>query len=105
MKIKSLRYLAAIAVVALVGVACGGGSSSSSAPGVTSASILVGSHQPLTGPAAPGYSEIAPATKAFFDYVNATKGGVHGRKITYTFEDDAYNPAQTASVVNKLVLQ
>ena len=41
------------------------GSSSSaltaSAPGITPTQILIGSHQPLTGPAAPGYSEIAPA--------------------------------------------
>jgi ABC-type branched-subunit amino acid transport system substrate-binding protein len=71
---------------------------------VSSSAITIGSHQPLTGPAAPGYSEIAPASKALFEYVNA-KGGVHGRKINYAFEDDAYNPAQTASVVNKLVLQ
>ena len=73
-------------------------------PGVTSTSITVGSHQPLTGPAAPGYSEIAPATKAMFDYVNA-KGGVNGRKINYTYEDDGYNPSKTATVVRKLVLQ
>ena len=39
-----------------------------------------------------------------FDYINA-KGGVNGRKITYTYEDDAYNPTQTATVVRKLVLQ
>jgi branched-chain amino acid transport system substrate-binding protein len=58
-----------------------GSSSSSSTPGVTSTSILVGTHQPLTGPAAAGYSEISPATKAYFDYVNAA-GGVYGRKIT-----------------------
>jgi ABC-type branched-subunit amino acid transport system substrate-binding protein len=93
-----------LVVVAMVGAACGGSSSSASAPGVATASITVGSHQPLTGPAAPGYSEIAPATKALFDYVNA-KGGVNGRKINYTYEDDGYNPSNTATVVRKLVLQ
>src|SRR3984957_9247142 len=45
-----------------------------SAPGITSTSILIGSHQPLTGPAAPGYSEIAPASAAHFAYVNAHGG-------------------------------
>ena len=59
---------------------------------------------PLTGPAAAGYSKIAPATKAYFDYVNAN-GGVHGRKITYKIMDDGYNPANTQKVVRKLVLQ
>lgn len=59
---------------------------------------------PLTGPAAAGYSKIAPATKAYFDYVNAN-GGVHGRKITYKIMDDTYNPATTQQVVRQLVLQ
>jgi ABC-type branched-subunit amino acid transport system substrate-binding protein len=59
---------------------------------------------PLTGPAAAGYSKIAPATKAYFDYVNAN-GGVNGRKITYKIMDDGYNPANTQTVVRQLVLQ
>jgi ABC-type branched-subunit amino acid transport system substrate-binding protein len=85
------------------------GSSSSaaltaSAPGITPTTILIGSHQPLTGPAAPGYSEIAPASAAYFDYVNA-HGGVDGRTIDYKYLDDAYNPTQTATVVRQLVLQ
>ncbi|HEX4656104.1 MAG TPA: ABC transporter substrate-binding protein [Streptosporangiaceae bacterium] len=76
----------------------------SSAPGITPTSILIGSHQPLTGVAAPGYSEIAPAANAYFQYVNA-HGGVYGRKITYKYLDDAYNPTQTVTVVHQLVLQ
>jgi len=75
-----------------------------SAPGITATTITIGSHQPLTGPAAPGYSEIAPASAAYFDYVNA-HGGVYGRKIVYKYLDDAYNPTQTATVVRQLVLQ
>jgi ABC-type branched-subunit amino acid transport system substrate-binding protein len=100
-----LRFVAIAAVAAMVAAGCGSSSSSSSAPGVAASSITVGSHQPLTGPVAPGYSEIAPATKAMFDYINATKSGVNGRKINYTYEDDAYNPTQTVTVVRKLVLQ
>ena len=108
------RASVAVAVLASVAVAgCGssssssGGSSissSSNVPGVTATSITFGSHQPLTGPAAPGYSEIAPASQAFFDYVNA-HGGVFGRKIHLIYKDDAYNPAQTVNVVHQLVLQ
>src|SRR6516164_761089 len=75
-----------------------------SAPGVTATTITVGSHQPLTGPAAPGYSEIAPAANAYFQYVNAN-GGVYGRKIVYKYLDDGYNPTTTSSVVRQLVLQ
>ena len=99
----------------MVAAACGGGTSSSSssggggantasAPGITATSITIGSHQPLTGVAAPGYDEIAPSSKALFDDVNA-HGGVNGRKITYTYQDDGYNPTNTATVVRSLVLQ
>src|SRR6201997_1389191 len=102
---------AALASVAVAGCgssssASGGssGSGGSSAPGVTATSITFGSHQPLTGPAAPGYSEIAPASQAYFDYVNA-HGGVYGRKITLDYKDDAYNPTNTVNVVHQLVLQ
>src|ERR1700739_4783057 len=75
-----------------------------SAPGITATTITIGSHQPLTGPAAPGYSEIAPASAAYFAYVNA-HGGVYGRKIVYKYLDDGYNPTTTAQVVRQLVLQ
>ena len=75
-----------------------------SAPGITATTITIGSHQPLTGPAAPGYSEIAPASNAYFQYVNAN-GGIYGRKIKYTYLDDAYNPTTTSSDVHQLVLQ
>ncbi|QGN48156.1 ABC transporter substrate-binding protein [Micromonospora sp. WMMD558] len=72
-------------------------------PGVTDTEILIGTHQPLTGPAAPGYSRISAATKAYFEHVNS-KGGVNGRKIVYKVMDDGYNPANTENVVRKLVL-
>jgi branched-chain amino acid transport system substrate-binding protein len=111
--------IAVVAAAALSVAACTSGSSSSpsssstssssaaltaSAPGITATTITIGSHQPLTGPAAPGYSEIAPASAAYFAYVNA-HGGVYGRKIVYKYLDDAYNPTETATVVRQLVLQ
>jgi branched-chain amino acid transport system substrate-binding protein len=107
---RARRGLAALAVLALL-AACsddGGsgstGGGSGNTPGVTDTEILVGTHMPLTGPAAAGYSKIAPASKAYFDYVNAN-GGVNGRKITYKIMDDTYNPATTQQVVRELVLQ
>ena len=91
-------------ICALAAVVAGcGSSSSSSVPGVTSTSVTFGSHQPLTGPAAPGYSEIAPASQAFFNYLNA-QGGINGRKINLIYKDDEYNPAKTVNVVHELVL-
>ena len=75
-----------------------------STPGVTSSQITIGATVPLTGPAAPGYSEIAPAMNAVFAWANA-HGGINGRKINYQYLDDGYNPANTASLTRKLVLQ
>jgi branched-chain amino acid transport system substrate-binding protein len=96
-----------VAVVMMTAAACSSGKSNTNAasdPGVTSTEIVIGTHQPLTGPAAAGYSKISAASKAYFDYVNS-KGGVNGRKITYKIMDDGYNPANTQQVVRKLVLQ
>ncbi|HWW52325.1 MAG TPA: ABC transporter substrate-binding protein [Acidimicrobiales bacterium] len=118
---RALRIAAATATLALLAAACSSSSSKStggsvsptsaasgpnkaSAPGVSATEVKIGSHQPLTGPAAPGYSEIAPAANAYFQWVN-NHGGVFGRKITYTYLDDGYNPANTTSVVRQLVLQ
>lgn len=116
MALPRSRWLASAAlaiVTALVAAGCGssssgGGSSSSggssTAPGVTATSITFGTTQPLTGPAAPGYSEIAPASQAFFNYVNAN-GGIFGRKIHLIIKDDAYNPTNTVNQTHQLVLQ
>ena len=106
---RTATMIAAVVLLAAAGCSDAGGSDGSSSgggntPGVTDTELVVGTHMPLTGPAAAGYSKIAPATKAYFDYVNAN-GGVHGRKITYKIMDDGYNPANTQHVVRQLVLQ
>ena len=98
--------LTATALVA----ACGaggrpaGGESAASEVGITEDTITIGGHFPLTGVAAPGYSEIPTGHKAYYDYVNA-HGGVNGRKIEFLVKDDGYNPTNTSSVTNELVLQ
>src|SRR6516165_1095254 len=110
-RVRPLAIAATAVAAAMIAAGCSSGSSTSSsgaatasAPGITATQILIGSHQPLTGPAAPGYSEIAPAANAYFQYVNA-HGGIYGRKIKYTYLDDAYDPSKTTGVVHQLVLQ
>ena len=71
-------------------------------PGVTDDTVVIGTHQPLTGPAAAGFASISAATAAYFEYVNAN-GGIHGRSIEYVVKDDGYNPANTQTVVRELV--
>lgn len=109
---KARGLCAALAAAALLLSGCGaggrpeggGGGGAEAEVGITPTSVKVGAHFPLTGVAAPGYSEIPTGTKAYFDFVNAA-GGVNGRQIEYVFRDDAYNPTQTSQVVNELVLQ
>src|SRR5580658_5588471 len=73
---------AAIIALAASGLTLGGTAGAAQTTGVTSNSINIGATVPLTGVAAPGYDEIAPAMDAVFGWINA-HGGVFGRKIHY----------------------
>ena len=90
-----------LAALAALVVAAGAGARPAQDPGVTPSTVLIGGTVPLTGEAA-AFGSVGPGAKAYFDYVNAS-GGVHGRRISYTFYDDAYNPAQTVQLTRKLV--
>ncbi|PRX97403.1 ABC transporter substrate-binding protein [Allonocardiopsis opalescens] len=109
---KAPPLVAVLAAAALLTASCtgagevaeGDAASLDVSTGVTDDSVRLGTHMPLTGPAAPGYSQISVGARAVFDYVNA-QGGVHGRQIEYLVEDDGYDPVRTVEVVNELVLQ
>lgn len=73
-------------------------------PGVTDTEVILGTHTSLTGPIA-AYNIIPRFTKAYFDYINETEGGVNGRKITYLEEDDQYSPPKAVDLTRKLVEQ
>lgn len=95
---------AATAVTACSSSSGSSGGNVASAPGITSTTITLGSNQPLTGPAAPGYGEIGPAINSVLQYLNA-HGGVYGRKFNFVYKDDAYDPEKTSQVIRQLVLQ
>jgi ABC-type branched-subunit amino acid transport system substrate-binding protein len=102
-----LLLAAAVAVAASVTTASGFAgevteSRPAPSPGVTSRTVVIGSDQPLTGLPAVGFGEIAPASRAFFDYVNA-RGGIGGRSIDYTYLDDANDPAKALADEQQLV--
>ncbi|HKW58945.1 MAG TPA: ABC transporter substrate-binding protein [Candidatus Dormibacteraeota bacterium] len=86
--------------------ACGGsaGTTTQTDVGITANSILLGTTNALSGPAA-AYGTIANAENAYFTYVNNNQGGVNGRKITFKILDDGYNPAQTVPLTKQLVEQ
>jgi branched-chain amino acid transport system substrate-binding protein len=78
-------------------------------PGLTSRTVTIGGTFPLSGPAS-SYAPIPVGMRAYFSYVNATRGpdrkrGVGGRQIIWKYYDDAYNPAQTVQLTRQLVEQ
>ncbi|GAA2135919.1 ABC transporter substrate-binding protein [Glycomyces algeriensis] len=102
---KPFKSAAALAAAAALGLAaCSTPDSDESVPGVTDDTVTIGTHQPLTGPAAAGYATISAATAAYFEYVNAN-GGINGREIEYLVKDDGYDPSATQSAVRELVTE
>ncbi|WP_205323581.1 ABC transporter substrate-binding protein [Glycomyces sp. YM15] len=99
--VSAIAALAATASMALV--ACTEPEEEAT-PGVTADTVTIGTHQPLTGPAAAGYAAISAATSAYFEYVNAG-GGINGRTIEYLVKDDSYDPTATQTAVTELVAQ
>ncbi|MGD0321098.1 MAG: ABC transporter substrate-binding protein [Acidimicrobiales bacterium] len=99
-----------IAVV-LVATACSNSLGSvpsggtSTAPGVTSDTITVGSLATLSGQLSAGFGDVVYGVKAYFDMVNA-QGGVDGRRIDLRYVvDDAANPTTDEDQARNLVQQ
>lgn len=100
----TVSAIALAAAGALVLSSCSTPAPDAPQPGVSDDTITIGTHQPLTGPAAASYAPISAATSAYFAYLN-DNGGIHGRSIEYIVKDDGYNPANTQTVVRELVLE
>jgi ABC-type branched-subunit amino acid transport system substrate-binding protein len=110
---RKLAVLTSVLALTALAGACGaggkddddkGGGGGATEVGVTDAAVTIGGTFPLTGVAAPGYSEIPTGAQAYFDYVNAN-GGVHGRSIEFLVKDDGYDPTKTSSLTDELVLK
>jgi branched-chain amino acid transport system substrate-binding protein len=102
------RYMVAASTVVVASLALATlpaqGAVLRSETGVSKTEIVLGTTVPMSGPASPGYNKVAPAMRAYFDYVNAN-GGIYGRNITLKIEDDKYLPAETVKRTRKLILQ
>ncbi|MEY4370070.1 MAG: hypothetical protein RL564_2020, partial [Pseudomonadota bacterium] len=62
--------------------------------------IQIGAIVGKTGPE--DFSSSARAAQAYFNCVNAN-GGINGRPIQYTIQDDTWNPEVASQAANKLV--
>ena len=110
---QGLRALVATAltgtalVAGIVTTTAGGAAaqSASSAQGVTSNSITVGTISTQTGELASNFSSLIYGEKAYYQYINA-QGGVNGRKIDYKYAlDDGGNPTTFNQLANTLINQ
>ncbi|MGH3342150.1 MAG: ABC transporter substrate-binding protein [Carbonactinosporaceae bacterium] len=72
--------------------------------GITKDSIKLGGIYPLSGPAS-AYGAIAVGVRTYFEYLNAEKKGIDGRKIDYTVRDDGYQPPKAVEEARRLAEQ
>jgi branched-chain amino acid transport system substrate-binding protein len=72
--------------------------------GITDTSIKLGGIYPLSGPAS-AYGDIPKGIKAYFDYINAEKNGIGGRKVEFVVRDDGYQPPKAVEEARRLVEQ
>lgn len=104
MRRKIATSVVAVGAASALALSTVGSAVASDTTGVTKNQIVIGTTTPLTGPASPGYKDVAPASKAYFDYVNAA-GGINGRKVKFVIFDDQYNPALTKKGTSQLILK
>ncbi|MET8986464.1 ABC transporter substrate-binding protein [Nonomuraea wenchangensis] len=86
------------------GTAASGQCQGQQTTGITGKSIKLGGIYPLSGPAS-AYGDIPKGIKAYFDYVNAEKGGIGGRMVEFIVRDDGYQPPKAVEEARRLVEQ
>ena len=68
--------------------------------------ILLGTHLPLSSTSDAIFGvQLLGAMEAYFQFVNETRGGVHGRTIRLVVEDDRGDPSVALEAVTRLVEQ
>ena len=71
--------------------------------GVEPRKIVLGTHQPLSGPMK-NYAQIGRGASIYFQYLN-DQGGIHGRLLFLLQRDDRFKPQRTLKLVEELVMK
>jgi branched-chain amino acid transport system substrate-binding protein len=71
-------------------------------PGVSDTEIKIGQTIAYSGPAS-AYGTLGKVEAAYFKWLNETKGGINGRKLTFISRDDGYSPPKAVENVRSLV--
>lgn len=70
--------------------------------GVTATEVVIGTSQPLSGPAAFWGVPVTGGMDAYIRFIN-DQGGIHGRKIRLVARDDSFLPPRAVANVRELV--
>jgi branched-chain amino acid transport system substrate-binding protein len=101
--VSGMRWGLLLCVLAAAVGAAGAGARPVATPGVSSNEIKLGGSVPLSGEASLS-GNVARGADYYFRYVN-DRGGVFGRKISYKYLDDAYDPGRAVQNTMRLVQQ
>ncbi|WP_261302491.1 branched-chain amino acid ABC transporter substrate-binding protein [Paenibacillus andongensis] len=103
-RIKNMFVVSAITSLMILS-ACGQGTTSTTSSGkAAEGDILIGLQLPLSGNEAKMGQDMKQAAELAVEKINGT-GGINGKKIKLTAEDDACDPQTATAAANKLVSQ
>lgn len=89
-------------VVAGLSLCFAGGLARAAATGVRDDAIHLGASMVLSGPLGPQTAAYAAGSRLVFESINA-RGGVHGRRISYTTLDDGFDVARAVANTRQLI--
>ena len=96
--------LAAVALASVALVTAPASAGGKYDQGASDTTIKIGNTFPYSGPVSVTAPQVRQM-KAYFDYLNAEKGGINGRKIDFVSLDDGYQPPKTVELTRRLVEQ
>jgi ABC-type branched-subunit amino acid transport system substrate-binding protein len=73
------------------------------APGVTATDITLGISAPFSGPAKELGRGVQTGIETYFQHINETAGGIHGRKLKLLALDDGYEPKRCAENMKEML--
>ncbi len=89
-------------VLALLALLVTGTGAQTQERGVTATEVVIGTSEPLSGPAAFWGVPVTGGMDAYIKFIN-DQGGIHGRKLRLVALDDSYLPARAVANVRDLV--
>jgi ABC-type branched-subunit amino acid transport system substrate-binding protein len=76
---------------------------SATAPGVTATDITLGMSAPFSGPAKELGRGMQVGIETYFQHINESAGGIHGRKLKLLALDDGYDPKRCAETMKEMI--